>query len=77
MPIDADSAPAFLLESDAIEIDPAIASAIDQLIRANKATATRIERPTPAAIDPRQFDLFGQPASDSGQPARGLRCSGT
>jgi hypothetical protein len=58
--IDAISAPAFFLEPDAIaiEIDPAI--------------ATSIERPTPAAIDPRQCDLFNQPAivlGDSDQPA--------
>jgi hypothetical protein len=58
--IDATSAPAFFLEPDAIaiEIDPAI--------------ATSIERPTPAAIDPRQCDLFSQPAivlGNSDQPA--------
>jgi hypothetical protein len=58
--IDAISAPAFFLEPDAIaiEIDPAI--------------ATSIERPAAAAIDPRQCDLFNQPAivlGDSDQPA--------
>lgn len=55
---DATSAPGFALESDAIAIDQPASDTTDSAKRST---------PAPAAIDPRQCDLFGQPASD--QPA--------